>query len=483
MQFRACFSLGIHAFAGRSQLINIESIVTRHSLPVSSHALPEAVQYLRPIMDSVWLSLFVAFFIFRYLRTVVGVFTFLTYRPKPVHEKPRYVAGDVTVVIPTTFKSPGELIHCLRCVFACAPAFVYIVTANANVELVRTCCALNQFDKVQVMGVERLNKRKQMIKALEKVKTEIVVFADDDVFWPERYLDYLLAIFEDPDVGAGGTRQRVRRQSNPTIWNFLGIAYLERRVWNNVTTNAIDGSVSTLSGRTAAYRTEILQTREFFWYFENDSWLGRPLNTDDDKCLTRYVYSHGWKIAIQFDPRSIIETTGEDGSLYISQCLRWARAHWRGNLTVMTNEQYWRSWKYWWGCYVVYAAQFQTPALLIDGLLFVLLGKVMEGSSQSTRTVFLLLGSWILFTKTIKLMPHFCRFPQDVVFLPASILFSYLHGLINVYALFTLTVTHWGSQKLEQLETARAEDDEVVPLLRTAMAEGELYHEPTPGET
>lgn len=44
---------------------------------------------------------------------------------------------------------------------------------------------------------------------------------------------------------------------------------------------------------------------------------------------------------------------------------------------------------------------------------------------------------------------------MDVRFLPAAILFSYLHGIINIYALFTLTATHWGSQELEQLEMAR----------------------------
>ncbi|KAK4504307.1 hypothetical protein PRZ48_005223 [Zasmidium cellare] len=71
----------------------------------------------------------------------------------------------------------------------------------------------------------------------------------------------------------------------------LGISYLERRVWNDCATNAIDGSLSTLSGRTAAYRTKILQHPEFYHYFLNDTWRGKPLTSDDDKYLTRYVYS------------------------------------------------------------------------------------------------------------------------------------------------------------------------------------------------
>lgn len=134
-----------------------------------------------------------------------------------------------------------------------SPARVIIVTSRDNVELVKTCCCLNSFYEVKVLGVDRLHKRIQMMRALEEVKTDITIFADDDVFWPPNYLDYMLAIFEDPEVGAGGTRQRVRRSNDKiNFWNFLGISYLERRVWNNVCTNAIDGSLSTLSGRCVA---------------------------------------------------------------------------------------------------------------------------------------------------------------------------------------------------------------------------------------
>ncbi|KAI7481046.1 glycosyltransferase family 2 protein [Hortaea werneckii] len=430
--------------------------------------------------ETAYTVLFLMLFLFRYTRTIVSIFTFLLYKPKPVQRNPKYKSSDVTVVVPTTFKEPAELVQCLRCILACVPTAVYIVTGNNNVALIRDLCNVERFANVSVLGVEKLNKRKQMIRALKEVNTDIVVCADDDVFWPPNYLQYLLAIFEDDRVGAGGTRQRVRRNPSPNFWNFLGISYLERRVWNNVATNAIDGSISTLSGRTAAYRTQILKSEQFFWYFENDQWRGRPLNTDDDKCLTRYVYSHGWKIVIQFDERSVIETTLEDNPKYLDQCLRWARAHFRGNFIVMSNETYWRSLGYSWGLYVIYIGQFQTPALLVDGTMLFLLGKAFE-ASENLSLALGMLGLWILFTKLVKLMPHFYRHPVDLRFVPLSIAFSYLHGFLNIYAAFTLTKTHWGSQNLASLEKARAKNDEVKPLLKKAVAEAESYTEPTPG--
>ena len=431
--------------------------------------------------NNIALSFFIALFVFRYLRTVVSIFTWITFKPKPIAEKPKFETKDVTVVVPTTFRSPGELVKCLKAIDRCLPAEIFVVTSQANGELVRTCCMLNSEKRFKVFGVDKLNKRSQMLKALKEVDTEIV-FADDDVIWSShRYLDYLLAIFEDDKVGAGGTRQRVCR-NKMNCWNFLGICYLERRVWNNGTTNAIDGSISTLSGRTAAYRTKILKTKEFMHYFTEDCWLGRRLNSDDDKCLTRYVYAHSWDIALQFDPRAIIETTLEEDPKYIYQCIRWARAHWRGNFTVITNETYWRSWRFWWGAYVIYLGQFQTPALLVDMLQFLLLFKATKHWSGPQPAIALAsLGVWILFTKLVKLTPHLCRHPEDLKFLLVLIIFSYLHGFINVFALFTLHVTAWGSQNQDQLKQARAKNEEVVPLLRHVVAEVEPYLETTPG--
>ncbi|KAK5169499.1 uncharacterized protein LTR77_005475 [Saxophila tyrrhenica] len=425
-------------------------------------------------VDSVALIVYVAFFIFRYLRTVVGIYTWLTYKAVPILEKPTFTAADVSVVCPTTFKTPDELISCLKNIAKCMPSVIYVVTSHANVGPAKNCLDANGLTLVQVLGVDKLNKRVQMLKALEVVDTPITVFADDDVQWPSHlFLDYLLAPFEDPNVGAGGTRQRVIRRSG-NMWNWLGIGYLERRNWNNICANAIDGSISTLSGRTAAYRSEILQTDEFRWYFQNDSWRGRPLNSDDDKCLTRYVYSHGWSIKIQSDSHAILETTLEEDSKFIDQCMRWARAHWRGNFTVMENEKYWKSSRYAWGFYAIYLAQFTTPALLMDLFQFLLLQFAFGSCSQSRNIAFAVLLVWIAFTKNVKLIPHLLRSPSDIKFIPVSMAFSYLHGFLNVYAAFTLTHTAWGGKDLKALETAKAPEvakvrtDETEPLLLQA---------------
>lgn len=397
------------------------------------------------------LASFIIFFLARYIRTFVSIFTYLTFPSTPIRWNPKYLSSrDVTVVVPTTFKTPDELAKCLRNILSCHPYQIFVVTSNANLAALESFCVLHDLDNlVQCLSVSKLNKRKQILAALQDVRTEIVAFADDDVFWPNtRFLDYMLALFEDPKVGAGGPRQRVRRNVNPNGWWALGCFYLERRVWNNLCTQSIDGSISTLSGRTAVYRTEILRCDEFFHYFQTDSWLGRKLNSDDDKCLTRYVYSHGWDIRIQGDEAATIETTLEEDLKFLSQCLRWARAHWRGNFTVMTNESYWCSMKYAWGLYVIYFGQFQTPAFAWDALLTALLVIGLGRPVSESKVEIAIFAAWILFTKLLKLIPHFIRHPRDLVYAPLSIFFSYAHGFLNLYALVTLHHTQWGSQNL-----------------------------------
>ncbi|CAK4031948.1 glycosyltransferase family 2 [Lecanosticta acicola] len=434
--------------------------------------------------SAIFLALFFLVFTFRYLRTVVSMYSWNTYKPKAILKNPTYTSGDVSVIIPTTFKHPEELLACIRGILRCDPAKIFIVTADANCDRVKELLGLHSVGpKVEVLGVAKLNKRDQILRALPHITTDLITLADDDVFWPGAdYLDHVLAIFEDSTVGAGGTRQRVKREENPGFWNILGISYLERRVWNNCATNAMDGSLSTLSGRTATYRSVILQDPRFQHYFKNDMWRGKPLNSDDDKCLTRYVYSHGWKIVLQFAPEATLETTVENDKGYLSQCMRWARAHWRGNFTVMENESYWLPSGHWWGFYYIYLGQFQTPALLWEGLLFGLLSMALRNASSTAAShAYAALCAWIFFTKNLKMIPYFLRHPADMKWIPVLVAFSYFHGLMNVYAAFSMQQTQWGGKDLKTLEKSRAEPGGVVPLLHDTMEKADGYHEPTPG--
>lgn len=114
----------------------------------------------------------------------------------------------------------------------------------------------------------------------------------------------------------------------------------------------------------------------------------------------------------------------------------------------MTKETYWFR-KHWWSFYTIHMAMFQIPALIVDGLLLFVLFRALDRHNGLRLTAMLCLCIWILSSKLVKLVPHFIRHPEDACYIPASILFSYFHGVINVWALFTLHITKWGSRKVE----------------------------------
>lgn len=53
---------------------------------------------------------------------------------------------------------------------------------------------------------------------------------------------------------------------------------------------------------------------------------------------------------------------------------------------------------------------------------------------------------WLTATRTAKLLPHLWNRPQDIIYVPAFILFGYYFAVMKLYALFTLHETGWGTR-------------------------------------
>ena len=393
-------------------------------------------------------ALFVILFFVRYLRTVVHAIVFYICI-KPCHRgKSFYNTEDVTVVLPSILGD--DILPCLRSIVANRPNRILLIIDRNKVVYMSRICDEQGFTNIRVLGVDEMGKRTQMVTGIKQVKTPIIAFADDDVEWHPDYLSYLLTPFKNPSVGAVGTEQRAIRASKPNIWNILGICYLERRNFNNMAPNYIDGAVSTLSGRTAAYRTEILKNDEFYDFFVEDTFGGKRIKTGDDKRLTLATFRKGWKIGLIYTKEAALFTKLNGGIDYVNQCVRWARSHWQGNLAVVGTQTYW--WRqHPWSAYAIYFGSLMTPALLVDGGLWIILRRALQGLDVSTWNQRLMLGgfvAWTLMAKTIKVLGHFRRHPADIKFLPAVIIFSYLHGLINLYAAFTMRCNKWHGRRI-----------------------------------
>ncbi|KAL9125266.1 MAG: hypothetical protein Q9217_005502 [Psora testacea] len=277
-----------------------------------------------------------------------SLFLSLLLRPIPIPENPRLNSQHVTVVLPS-IEGDGEVLwETIGSILKTQPFEIIVVTIDANLERAR--CMIKKMDspRIRVLSIPYPNKRRQMVRAIPEIKTDVTIFADDDVLWPAKLLQWMLAPLEDESYGGVGTNQRLRRAESPPlqqrIYGYLNALYLERRNFDCASCMYMDGGLPCLSGRTVAYRTQILQDEAFTYNFTHEEWLGRyRLNADDDNFITRWLVSHNKKIAYQYHKEAEVLTTLEDNPSFVKQCLRWSRSNWRSNITSMLWDRHiWR---------------------------------------------------------------------------------------------------------------------------------------------
>lgn len=81
------------------------------------------------------------------------------------------------------------------------------------------------------------------------------------------------------------------------------------------------------------------------------------------------------------------------------------------------------------------------PAIVGDALLWLFLyWGIQDWPADSARVAVWSFLAWMTFSKFIKLVTHFVRYPIDILLWPVSILFGWFHGLIKYYAFMTLSV-------------------------------------------
>ncbi|TVY14933.1 hypothetical protein LARI1_G008374 [Lachnellula arida] len=411
----------------------------------------------------VWQWTWLVLWLHRYFRFIGNTWSHWTYHTVPIPGKPSYTSKDITVIIPTIHNNFEELRESLQSILACQPYELLLVTTSDKYQRLLAFVKTLEVSNIRVSHVPIANKRIQVCEAIPMVKTALIIMADDDVTWPRTILPWLLAPFEDSKIGGVGPCQRVKRirSGHPLmerIYNWLGAAYIERRNFEISATHGLDGGTSCMSGRTCAFRSEILQSPLFLDGFKTERWGKFQLNADDDNFVTRWLVSNQWKTWIQYNKECEIETTLENDVKFLYQCSRWARSNWRSNYTSLITERHvWTDYtatfannqkrQQPWSTYALHIATFTSLSFLFDPLIiFLTFQATARWSSELQLYAVFAQLFWMSITKWVKLVGLFMREPSDMIFLPVSIIFGYLHGIIKLYALFTLRHTSWGSR-------------------------------------
>ncbi|KIY03874.1 uncharacterized protein Z520_00565 [Fonsecaea multimorphosa CBS 102226] len=409
---------------------------------------------------------FLFLFVFRYLRFAVHLVSYFLYRPSPIPRSPSLTERDCTVVIPTCDPEDPAFSRCVESVVRAFPAVIHIVVVGKEQEKQVWSTILpyvTGFPSVcfRVSSSVQANKRHQIAVALPAVSTAITVLCDDHVIWPSAtILRAAVAPFEEDDrVGGVGTTKRVIRHPHKGLWagfwNVMGALYLERHNFEHTASNAVDGGVAVISGRTCLYRTHILQDLALLAGYLDERFLFGlcgPLNADDDNFLTRHLVRQGWKIKFQNTPEALILCDVGEYPKFLSQCLRWARTTFRSNCCSLVTDRSVYGAQPW----AVYSLQL---SLMVNFALFydaALVWTLIQAPYLYTPTTLKTLVAWILLSKLPKLAPYFLRHPADLLYLPAYYVFAYFHSLIKLWALLTFWDTQWSGRNLDGINRAAA---------------------------
>src|SRR3954465_10519975 len=198
------------------------------------------------------------------------------------------------------------------------------------------------YSEVEVIAFDIPGKRPALAAGGAAANTDIVVLVDSDVIWEPDVLAKLKMPFADPAIGGVGTRQNMypTNGATPTLWERIADIYLDIRYSDEVPATTRWGhAVSCLSGRTAAYRTTLLQSlREPFL---NETFLGSPCMSGDDKRYTCLVLQNGYRTWNQLNAH-VYSTFNPKFRGFVKQRIRWSRNSFRSDLRALWQGWVWR---------------------------------------------------------------------------------------------------------------------------------------------
>jgi hypothetical protein len=101
------------------------------------------------------------------------------------------------------------------------------------------------------------------------------------------------------------------------------------------------------------------------------------------------------------------------------------------SLTLATSKQPY-------SVYAIYFATFTSLGLVTDPFFFYAFYQASKTwSSSAISWGWVIAVFWYLVTKIVKRIGLYIRDPWDILYLPVSIAFGFLHGFIKLYALWT----------------------------------------------
>jgi N-acetylglucosaminyltransferase len=348
-----------------------------------------------------------------------------------------------TVVAPAFREDPDVLEAAIRSWLDGGARDVIVVMPQDEPYNVQRATALaERLGRVTIITTDNPEKRNSLTIGIRAAREPIVVLSDSDTVWEPDCLRNLVMPFADPNVGGVGTRQRVADPYS-SIWRRAAAWMLDTRYLTYVPAMARKNGVSCLSGRTVAYRNDILQ--KVLPGLLGETFLGRRCISGDDGRLTWLMLNEGYQAA--FQSTALAWTMMPDtASGFFLQRIRWSRNCYRCYLRAI-----FKGWLFHqpWITRVSVLQGLLAPFSLTVGLVFT--GLAISRGELLAVSVW---SAWIVVGRGIRAFDHLRTHPRNILILPfMTVLIVFVMTALKYHTLFTMNKQAW---------MTRTDDDEVA---------------------
>lgn len=345
-----------------------------------------------------------------------------------------------TVVVPSYHEDPDVLLRCLDTWRVQNPSRIVIVLDVADVEAQQRIEAL-KLPRVDVMMFKHHGKRSALGVGIRSVDTELVILVDSDTAWEDGMLDAIQMPFIDAAVGAVSTRQNVYLPKT-SVWRRVADWIIDQRYFDYAPAMGRFGGVICASGRTSAYRREVILPK--LPDLEHEIFMGKECVAGDDGRLTWLVLSEGYRVTHQDSARAL-SMFPDTFRAFVKQRVRWSRNSYRCYLTAIRRGWIFR---------VPFISQLTvmqilfTPVSMLIALFYVFHALTAPFPALAFGIAIL----WAMVGRGIRGVSHLWRRPEDIVLLPLVTGIIALVALpIKLFALFTMNTQGWLTRSADSI--------------------------------
>jgi N-acetylglucosaminyltransferase len=336
-----------------------------------------------------------------------------------------------SVVVPSYHEDPDILMRCLANWRGQHPTEIIVVLDVADTEAHARIRALDD-PTIRSVLFKHAGKRSALGVGIRMATSELLILVDSDTQWQPDLLKNVQMPFADLEVGAVSTQQNVYERGS-SVWRRIADWMVNLRYYNYVPAMGRAGAVACVSGRTAAYRRDLVVP--VLENLENEFFLGRRCVAGDDGRLTWLILASGYKTVHQSSARAL-SMFPDTFRAFVKQRIRWSRNSYRCYLTAVYKGWLWR---------VPFVTKVTVLQILLTPVTMgVTIGYLVFSRLEISQAGIIAACLWLVVGRGIRGISHLRRHPLEIFLLPVMTLVVILVALpIKLYAFVTMNKQGW----------------------------------------